>query len=216
MYAQTPSSPTSEPLRPLIVLVGPACSGKSTLGQLVASELGVPFVDLDAVAAPYYAEAGWSIDRLTDRIGAVGRVAAEREWEPARIHAVERVVKDHPGAVIAFGAGHTSYTDPAYLERLRDALTRPLAVVRLSPSADRDLALRVLRTRSIAATGSDRIHDGHDLLAEWLDDPVVSDLATHTVYTYDDLPAQTAHALVTTCSVGVRASSLNNRSPGRA
>lgn len=184
-----PSSTNPESSRPLIVFVGPACAGKSTLGQLVAAELGAPLVDLDAAAAPYYAEAGWSLDRLTERIGAVGRIAAEPEWEPARIHAVERVVEDHPGAVIAFGAGHTSYTDPAYQERLRDALAPPLHVVRLSPSADRDQALRVLRSRSIATTGSDRIYDGHDLLAEWLDDPVVSDLATYTVYTDEGLTA---------------------------
>jgi hypothetical protein len=83
---------------PVLVLLGPAATGKSTLGQLVAGLLGVAFVDLDAVADDYYPEVGWSVDRLVERIAVVGRVAAEREWEPARAHAVERAVAEHPPA----------------------------------------------------------------------------------------------------------------------
>ena len=95
----------------VLVLIGPAAGGKSTLGPLVADRLGTPFVDLDEIGDRYYGEVGWSVDQLAERAAAVGRVAAEREWEPARAHAVRRVVEEHPGTVIGLGAGHTSYTD---------------------------------------------------------------------------------------------------------
>lgn len=116
------------PASPVLVLIGPAAAGKSTVGELAAGILGVPFVDLDDVGGPYYAEVGWSIARLVERIGRIGRVAAEREWEPARAHAVGRAVHDHPGAVLALGAGHTSFTDADCLaEWLDDPGTRSLA-----------------------------------------------------------------------------------------
>jgi hypothetical protein len=115
---------------------------KTALGELVAHHTRRAFVDIDAVAEPYCAEVGWSLDKLRDRIAIVGRVAAETEWEPARAHAVTRTVDDHPDAVVALGAGHTSYT-----------------------------SLAVLRERCLATKGHPWIVDGHDFLAAWLDDP---------------------------------------------
>jgi shikimate kinase len=107
---------------PRVVLVGPPATGKTTLGALLAARLQRPFIDVDAVGERYYAETGWSIAKLRERITAVGRLAAEIEWEPARAHAVARVIADHPDAVIALGAGHTSYTDPELRRRVRAAL----------------------------------------------------------------------------------------------
>lgn len=68
---------------PLLVLIGPAAAGKTTIGSLTAGILGVPFVDLDEVAPAYYAEVGWSIERLVQRIGVLGRVAAPSTAFPA-------------------------------------------------------------------------------------------------------------------------------------
>jgi shikimate kinase len=79
-----------------MILVGPLAAGKSTLGALVAERLGQPFVDIDDIAWSYCAEVGWSLDRLLERDQAVGWTAAEREWEPARAHAAQRAVADHP------------------------------------------------------------------------------------------------------------------------
>lgn len=179
-----------------VVLVGPAAAGKSTAGALLAATLGVPFVDLDAVGDAYYREVGWSIDRLVVRVRAAGRVAAEREWEPARAHAVERVVADHPGAVIALGAGHASYTRPDLRERVRRALAPASDVVLLLPSPDRDGSLDVLRERSLRTKGTTWVVDGHDLLAEWLDDEGLRSLGRHTVYTDGSTPELTARALL--------------------
>lgn len=181
---------------PVLVLLGPAATGKSTLGGLVAGLLGVAFVDLDAVADRYYPDVGWSVDRLVERIAVVGRVAAEREWEPARAHAVERAVADHPGAVLALGAGHASYTDPACLDRVRAALAPVPHVVLVLPGADREHALTVLRARSVAAKGTDWVRDGHDFLAEWFDDAGTRGLAHRTFLTGADDPAASARRLV--------------------
>ena len=38
-------------MSPVCVLVGPMGAGKTTVGQLVASQLGVPFQDTDAIVA---------------------------------------------------------------------------------------------------------------------------------------------------------------------
>jgi hypothetical protein len=181
---------------PRMVLVGPAATGKSTLGELVAARLQRPFLDLDAVAGPYYTEAGWSIARLIERITAVGRLAAEIEWEPARAHAVARVIDDHPDTVIALGVGHTSYTDPELRGRVRTVLERCPDVVHILPSPDRDQSLSVLRERCIASKGGPWIVDGHDFLAAWLDDPTPGQVATRTVYTLGQTPDQTVERLL--------------------
>lgn len=185
---------------PLLVLIGPAAAGKTTVGSLTAGILEVPFVDLDEVGGNYYAEVGWSIERLVQRIGLVGRVAAEREWEPARAHAVQRAVIEHPGVVLALGAGHTSYSDPRCLAEVRSALKGVPHVILLHPSPDRDVALAELRRRSLASKGTEWISSGHDFLAEWLDDAGTQSLATETVITAglqaDEVAAQIAAAVL--------------------
>ncbi|MFF0595299.1 shikimate kinase [Streptomyces antibioticus] len=179
-----------------MVLVGPAGVGKSTLGREVAVRTRRPFVDLDAVADEYYAQVGWSMARLRERIAAVGRLEAEGEWEPARAHAVVRVVADHPGAVVALGAGHTSYADRRHLATVRAALGRCREVVRILPSADREVSLNVLRRRCEADKGRSWSVDGHDFLAHWLDDPGARLVATRTVHTGGESPGQTAARLI--------------------
>lgn len=179
IVARSPHVPSS----PAAVLIGPAAAGKSTLGALLAERLVAAFVDLDEIGGRYYAEVGWSIARLARRTAEIGRVAAEREWEPARAHAVRRVVGDHPDAVIALGAGHTSYTDASCVAAVHDALSTTPHVLLVLPFADRDRALCELRRRSIASKGTDWISSGHDLLAEWLDDAATRSLATKVVVT---------------------------------
>jgi hypothetical protein len=151
---------------------------------------------LDAIAEPYYREVGWSIARLRDRITAVGRLAAEVEWEPARAHAVARAVVDHPGAVLALGAGHTSYTRDENLTTVRAALRRCRDVVRVLPSPNRHTSLGVLRERCITSKGRTWIVDGHDFLAHWLDDPGAQLVATQTIYTNTDTPQRTVERLL--------------------
>ncbi|WP_225101135.1 AAA family ATPase [Streptomyces sp. CoH27] len=181
---------------PWMVLIGPAGTGKTTLGREIAARTQRPFIDLDALADEYYAQVGWSIARLRERIAAVGRLAAEAEWEPARAHAVACAVADHREAIIALGAGHTSYTGHQQLATVRTALSCCPDVIRLLPSPNRGTSLSVQRQRCMASKGRSWIIDGHDFLAHWLDDNGTRLVATRTVYTLDETPAQTAARLL--------------------
>ncbi|GHH67617.1 shikimate kinase [Promicromonospora soli] len=179
-----------------MILVGPLAAGKSTLGALVAERLGHPFVDIDDIAWSYCAEVGWSLDRLLERDQAVGWAAAEREWEPARAHAVQRAVADHPDAVIAFGAGYTSFTSPACADQVRRALAPIPDVIHLLPSPDPERSVAVLRERAIASRGKDWIIEGHDWIAEWVADPLAGEVAAATVFTEGISPEMSAEELV--------------------
>jgi shikimate kinase len=82
------------PLTPLIVLVGPMGSGKSTVGELLAERLGVPYRDTDA-----------------DIVAAQGREIADIFVDEGELYfrelerqALRAAVAEHPG-VLALGGG---------------------------------------------------------------------------------------------------------------
>jgi hypothetical protein len=182
-----------------MMLIGPAHAGKSTLGELAAARTGRPFTDLDAIGGWYYAEAGWSLQRLAERGAAVGLYASEREWEPARAYAVEQVIAGHPGGIIALGAGHTHYSQPELTERVRAALRPVRHVVLVLPSPDPGRSVQALRERSLADDGTSWIDGEHDLLREWVTSPVSADLATVTLYTDGEQPVDSARRLLAMC-----------------
>ena len=136
-----PSSGTCEP-RPRCVLIGPPATGKSTVAPLVASPLRSPWVDLDEIASPYYAEAGWSPAMLSYLPSELGWERFHASCEPALIHAVERCIQEHPGAVVALGAGHTHPTDPSLRPRVAQAL-KGAFVVLLRPTPDTNRPVQI-------------------------------------------------------------------------
>lgn len=182
-----------------MVLIGPSGAGKSTLGELAAARTGRPFTDIDEVAGPYYAQAGWTLARLEERIAAVGLYAAEREWEPARVHAAEQVLASCPGGIIALGAGHTHYSRPGLSQRVMAALRPARHVVLVLPSPDPDRSVQVLRERRLTEDGADWMDGDHDILRDWVTDPADGALATVTLYTEGEQPAASAARLLALC-----------------
>ncbi|MGW6159914.1 hypothetical protein ACWFRM_43565, partial [Streptomyces sp. NPDC055144] len=89
-----------------------------------------------------------------------------------------------------------SYTDLAHLAEVRTVLSRCRHVVRVLPSPDREISLPLLRQRCTATKGQSWIIDGHDFLEQWLDDPGARQMATRTIYTNNETPAQTAARLI--------------------
>jgi hypothetical protein len=122
-------------------------------------------------------------------------VAAEREWEPVRAHAVRRVVASSPGAVVALGAGHASYTDAGSGAVAAAALGVVSNRVLVLPSLDRQTALVDLRRRSLLDKGTDWVVEGHDFLAEWFDDRGMRALATSVVVTQGRTPGRVAEEI---------------------
>jgi shikimate kinase len=109
---------------------------------------------------------------------------------------VERVVADHPDAVIALGAGYTSFTAPEYADQVRRALAPVPDVVHLVPSPDPARSVTVLRGRAMASRGKDWIIEGHDWIARWVADPLAAEVAAATVFTDGMSPEQSAEQLV--------------------
>jgi hypothetical protein len=187
------------PRRPEPVLIGPAGAGKSTVGNLLASRLGVPLVDLDAIGHTYYEEVGQGLGLLRARIERDGYPTAHEWWQPARAHAVERATSDHRDCVFALGAGHTHYEEPAHFERVRSLLARFAHVILLLPSPDPEVSIEVLRRRCSDAKGHDGVRDGVDFLRVWVTSEQNDRLATDVVHTDGLDPSEIAARIA--CSV---------------
>jgi XRE family aerobic/anaerobic benzoate catabolism transcriptional regulator len=81
-----------------IALIGLRGAGKSTLGRMLASKLGVPFIELDRMIEQAY---GASLPVLIEMSG----LAGFRRYERASL---ERVIAEHQAAVIATAGGIVS------------------------------------------------------------------------------------------------------------
>lgn len=167
---------------PQLILIGPVCAGKTTLLPLLGERLGRPVVDLDDVAEAYYEEVGRGRAQLNEIGAARGDLGAFEWWQVAHPHAVRRVLEDHPDAVVALGAGHSTYHDDALFQEVHEVLA-PHVVVLLLPSPDADRSVETLRARALALNGMDWIMDGVDILDEWVRGAQNQLLATMTVFT---------------------------------
>lgn len=83
---------------------------------------------------------------------AVDMVASEAEWEPVRVHMVERALEEHPQAVAAFEASYTSYTD-GELEAQAETLLATHATVLVTKTMDNDEAALICWERAVSARG---------------------------------------------------------------
>jgi shikimate kinase len=103
-----------------LVLVGFACSGKSTIGRLLADRLDRTFVDLDEVIAR---ETGHSIAEFVRQQGVVALRARER--------ALVRQLLAHPQPLV-IATGSDTFLDPL----LREWLNTRAASVHLEADAE--------------------------------------------------------------------------------
>jgi predicted kinase len=56
--------------KPLVVIVsGPPCTGKTTLGKYVAAELGLPFINKDGIKERLFDTLGWSDRQWSRKLG---------------------------------------------------------------------------------------------------------------------------------------------------
>jgi hypothetical protein len=171
-----------------ILFIGPVRAGKSTLAGLLASRLNLPHVSFDDLRWKYYSEIGYDAD-LAKQIRAQGGFLARMfYWQLFDVYSVERVLGDHPEAVIDFGAGVGPYESQEQLKRLRSVLELIPNIFLLLPSPDMDEALEILRQRDANPPADLKF----DINAHFLRHPGYKLLAKYIIYTKNKTPDESA------------------------
>jgi hypothetical protein len=176
-----------------IILIGPPYAGKSTLGHLLAQQLGLPNVSMDRRRWDYYKEIGWDGDEEA-RIGtAEGFAGIYRYWKKFDPYAVGRLLEEHEQCVFDFGAGHSVYEDEAQFSRVQELLAPYPNVFLLLPSSDLDESVTIVRLRG------GFIRNGMAANRFFLGQLADGGLAKHVVYTAERTPEQTRDEVLGFC-----------------
>lgn len=187
-------------MNPTIILIGPLGAGKSTVGQLLAQKLGLPYCSVDVVRWAYYAELGYDT-ALAAQIAQSdqGVRGALRYTKPFEIQMIERVMTDHRRGIIDFGASNSVYDDPALFARVEQALDPYPNVVLLLPSADLEESADILQTRLTQlgiAKGEEASQELFDLNEYFIKHPSNQQLAKLVIYTKDKMPEEVCDAIL--------------------
>lgn len=155
---------------PNILLMGLRASGKSTLGAMLATRLGRPFVDLDDVTAA--------------RLGCVDVPEAWARHGPAAFRDAEaealRDVLEHTGQIVALGGG--TPTAPGAADMLRNAISSQqarLVYLRATPSTLRGRLEQTDLSRRPSLTGSGVVDEVQRVFEER--DPLYRSLASEVI-----------------------------------
>lgn len=179
-------------------------AGKSTVARLLAARLGMPRCEMDEVRWDYYREIGYHEAKARRIVEREGQAGLFRYWKPFEAHAVERVLDEHQGSVIDFGAGHTVYEDETLFRRVEQALAPYDNVILLLPSPDPQVSLAILNARAEAVIREDLgqplppevMREVFALNEQLLAHPSNSRLAKLVVYTIDKTPEETCEEIV--------------------
>ncbi|MGD1853649.1 MAG: shikimate kinase [Leptolyngbyaceae cyanobacterium] len=179
-----------------IILIGPQSVGKSTVGALLAAQLGLPQCSMDDQRWGYYSEIGYDEEIAKRKKETEGAWGIIRYWKPFEAYAVERLLTEHQNCVIDFGAGHSVYDDPVLFQRVQTALAPYPNVVLLLPSPDLDESIRILDERNQQLPEDIRSTNQY-----FVRHPSNYQLAKFTVYTKAKTPDETCREILATVSL---------------
>ncbi|MEA5606411.1 shikimate kinase [Nostoc sp. UHCC 0252] len=131
-----------------IILIGPIGAGKTTIGALLASRLGLTQYSMDDLRWSYYFEIGYDEELALHKRETEGFWGVYQYWKPFEAYAVERLLSSHNQCVIDFGGGHSVYEDAALFQRVQQALAPYPNVILLLPSPNLDESIQILNQRN--------------------------------------------------------------------
>ncbi len=184
-----------------ILIIGPMAAGKTTVSELVAARFGIPHVAVDDVCRSYYEEAGYDRAHVEELLASQGETEYMKYVRPFYVHAVERVLEDHSGCVLDFGAGHVVHDDPSLFERVRAALAPHPNVILLLPSPDMEESIAILHDRILQRV-AEYAEEGEDYRwaieenKQFILHPSNARLAKATVYAGDRTPVEICEEIV--------------------
>ena len=180
----------SEVVTTEIILIGPGCSGKSTLGWLLSEALGLPQIPLDSIKYELFKEIGYDEVYANELYKTKGFPKLHKYWRPYDVHSVKRVLENR-NCVIDFGAGCTVYDDAAQFEEVRCALEPFKNVILLQPCEDKQRSLEILHEREGFTE-----NDGFDFARYFLESHCNYTLAKHIVYNEGRMPHETCAEII--------------------
>lgn len=186
-------------MSPTIILIGPLGAGKTTVGQLLAEKLGLPFCSVDTAREEYYQKVGYD-QALASQIAASEQGMHEvlRYSKPFEARMVEQILADYHG-VIDFGASNSVYEDEGLFTRVENALAPYPNVILLLPSPDLDDSAEILKDRLIRMlieAGKEFTDELFELNEYFVKHPSNRQLAKQTVYTQGKTPEEICDELV--------------------
>jgi hypothetical protein len=184
-------------LKPNIILIGPAQTGKSTVAKLLGQRLDMPVFDFDDQRWQYYEEIGYDKVKAQKIREEQGLAALAQYWKPFDIYTVERVLGAFPeGYVMAFGAVHSFYDDDALFARAKQALAPFENIVLLLPSPDVEESIEILRHRLIIKRPDLNADEVMALDRLFIEHHSNYDLAKMIVYNKDKTPHETCDEII--------------------
>jgi shikimate kinase len=163
-----------------IILIGPMCSGKSTLGEAISKKTGVPRCSMDDVRFDYYKEIGFSEERQREIHNRDGFEAVYKYWKPFEAHAVKRVLEDYPDHIHDFGGGHSVYEDENLLNVVKTVLDNYKNVFLILPCQNEVESLKILNKRLEKTTDNDAVLRLNEHFIKHISNKL---LAKHIIYT---------------------------------
>lgn len=169
-----------------ITLIGPLGVGKSTIADLLSSDLGLPRCCYDDLKLGYLADSGFELAEAHRIRDADGLYAMCMYTNRFGIDVLERVIREHPGHVIDFGAGSYCFELPEEIDRAEKAFDPIANAILLLPSED-------LGTNVLSLPG---VRERRYMNTYFIMHPMNEALSKHTVYTGGKTPKQSVAEIV--------------------
>ncbi|XOV83318.1 MAG: hypothetical protein ACFHXK_21010 [bacterium] len=172
--------------RSTITLIGPLGVGKSTLAQLLSQKLALPRCCYDDLKLAYLEDAGFKLSEA-HRIRDADCIHAMCMYtNQFGIDVLERVINEHVGYVIDFGAGSYCFENPAEIARASKSFAPISNAFLLLPSDN-------LRENILPLPG---VREKRYMNTYFIMHPMNETLSKTTVYTAEKTPEESATEII--------------------